>query len=162
MKIPFPNSLSLIYPITASQSSCNSVVPLVMLIPRHFTKWTRINSSNSQAKQEKRWKQKTMLALPSEEGKSGSEDSRSLKSQNCKALHMKITSRLVALDLEAQVEKEGSCKGLRPAELGWAESSFPGMQWKTSSGISYQVFLGGFFCLFHDTKIGLLFTAYFR
>lgn len=67
-----------------------------------------------------------MLVLLSEEGKLGSEDLRSLKSQNCKALHMKITNRLVALDLEAQVEREGSCKGLRPAKLGQLELSFMG------------------------------------
>lgn len=67
-----------------------------------------------------------MLVLLSEEGKLGSEDLRSLKSQNCKALHMKITNRLVALDLEAQVEREGSCKGLRPAKLGQLELSFFG------------------------------------
>ena len=73
----------------------------------------------------------------------------------------------MALDLEAPAGKGGSCRGLRPAELGQVESSSPGTTVEKKIQFRHllpfivlKIYL--FICsLFHDTKLGAPLTARF-
>lgn len=96
---------------------------------RSSEKWLRRAKLNKQ----RRWKQKTALALPREEGRLGAGDLQSLKSQNSKVLQMKIAGGPGPRGTSGtgRVRQRAETSGLGRVIFSWDCSE------KNSSGISY-------------------------